>query len=189
MGQLAVALLHEGMVDKRGNSVTTSLTLIDLHDISRSAKTYDLFHTYVAHPSPALHELASRLTSHWQEGGGAEYNPDRKAALDNMSTVRSFDEILTDLKERTGKTAQLVATSAKPGGDRLSFRTLREWLHTDDNLYLLMLGTGWGMGDALLDRADHFLDPIDGPGPYNHLSVRSACAIMLDRLCAPTERN
>jgi hypothetical protein len=45
-----------------------------------------------------------------------------------------------------------------------------------------MFGTGWGMSQELLDRADIFLDPINGPKEYNHLSVRSACAIMLDRL-------
>ena len=37
-------------------------------------------------------------------------------------------------------------------------------------------------GDAL--RADYFLEPIKGPTDYNHLSVRAACAIMLDRIQA-----
>jgi hypothetical protein len=31
--------------------------------------------------------------------------------------------------------------------------------------------------------ADIILDPVRGIGPYNHLSVRSATAIILDRLC------
>jgi hypothetical protein len=30
--------------------------------------------------------------------------------------------------------------------------------------------------------ADYILDPLVGSGNYNHLSVRSAVAIMLDRL-------
>jgi hypothetical protein len=45
-----------------------------------------------------------------------------------------------------------------------------------------MFGTGWGMIDELIERADYYLDPIEGPVEYNHLSVRSACAIILDRL-------
>ncbi len=33
-----------------------------------------------------------------------------------------------------------------------------------------------------MDNADFFLEPIKGPSDYNHLSVRSAVAIVLDRL-------
>ncbi|MCB0331273.1 MAG: RNA methyltransferase [Bdellovibrionales bacterium] len=185
MGNLSVCLLHEGMVDKAGKQVTTSLTLIDLHDISRSSRTYGTLHTYIAHPSPALHNLALTLTSHWQEGYGATYNPDRKQALDNMTTFHHFEEIIQDLTKRAGRTPKLVATSAKEGGERVSFEGLRELIRESDESYLLMLGTGWGMSEELLAKADLFLEPIQGPGDYNHLSVRSACAIMLDRLLAP----
>jgi hypothetical protein len=31
-------------------------------------------------------------------------------------------------------------------------------------------------------HADYILDPLAGAGTYNHLSVRSAVAIILDRL-------
>jgi hypothetical protein len=47
---------------------------------------------------------------------------------------------------------------------------------------LLLLGTGWGLAAEVLDRVDDVLEPIAGAGPYNHLSVRAAAAIMLDRL-------
>jgi hypothetical protein len=33
-----------------------------------------------------------------------------------------------------------------------------------------------------MEQADYILEPIYGPGEYNHLSVRSAVAIILDRL-------
>jgi hypothetical protein len=99
-----------------------------------------------------------------------------------MTALHSLEEILSDLKARTGNEPILVATSAKPGGERIGYETLRGRIESDDNTYLLMLGTGWGMSDALLEKATLFLEPIYGPGDYNHLSVRSACAIMLDRL-------
>jgi hypothetical protein len=35
-----------------------------------------------------------------------------------------------------------------------------------------------------LQRADVFLEPIQGPADFNHLSVRAAVAITLDRLFA-----
>jgi hypothetical protein len=47
---------------------------------------------------------------------------------------------------------------------------------------MLVLGTGWGLTPEVLARVDDILEPISGSGDYNHLSVRSAAAIMLDRL-------
>jgi hypothetical protein len=38
------------------------------------------------------------------------------------------------------------------------------------------------MAPSLLDRADIVLNAILGPGDYNHLSVRAAVSIILDRL-------
>ncbi len=49
---------------------------------------------------------------------------------------------------------------------------------------LLIFGTGWGLAPAVVAEADALLEPIrSAVGDYNHLSVRSACAIALDRLC------
>jgi hypothetical protein len=47
---------------------------------------------------------------------------------------------------------------------------------------LLVLGTGWGLTPEILSRGDVYLEPISGVESYNHLSVRAAAAIMLDRL-------
>ena len=47
---------------------------------------------------------------------------------------------------------------------------------------LMLFGTGWGLSKEVLDIADHRLAPIQGASAYNHLSVRSAAAIILDRL-------
>ncbi len=186
-GSLSVCLLHEEMVDKQGKIVTTSLTLIDLHDISRCAKTYGLAQAYIAHPSEALRNLAGKLTNHWQKGYGASYNPDRKAALDNLTVCKTLDDVIQNIKQLEGKQPKLVATSAKDGGERITFSDLKGMLATSEDHYLLMLGTGWGMSEELLKKADYFLEPIASPTEYNHLSVRTACAIMLDRLCKKSQ--
>jgi hypothetical protein len=47
---------------------------------------------------------------------------------------------------------------------------------------LLLLGTGWGLTEEILAQSDHVLEPIMGRTDYNHLSVRSAAAIVFDRL-------
>ena len=47
---------------------------------------------------------------------------------------------------------------------------------------MILLGTGWGLADAVFARSDLVLEPIPGRDDYNHLSVRAASAIMLDRI-------
>ncbi len=53
---------------------------------------------------------------------------------------------------------------------------------TADKAILLLFGTAWGLADEVMDMADYLLDPVEGYTDYNHLSVRSAVAIILDRL-------
>jgi hypothetical protein len=180
---LSVVLLHGPMVDKEGKIVTTSLTMIDVHDVARSARTYGLTNAYIAHPSPTLRKLARALKSHWEEGFGAQYNPNRKEALEYIEIVSDLDEAISKIDLRAKKLPKLIATSAREGGKRISFPEMRTCLSNSSQPYLLMLGTGWGMSEELLARADYFLEPLKGPGEYNHLSVRAACAIVLDRLC------
>lgn len=184
---LSVALLHEKMVDKQNKLITASLTLIDLHDLARSSRTYGLKHCFISHPSPAMRKLARTLKVHWEEGYGATYNPNRKDALETVELVSDLDEAIQQIDRRCGQLPKLIATSARSGGaQRVSFETLRQEIFSHPKQpYLLMLGTGWGMSDELLARADFFLEPINGPTAYNHLSVRSAGAIMFDRLLSP----
>jgi len=182
---LSVILLHDKMVDKRGSLITTSLTMIDLHDIARTCRTYGITNVFIAHPAASLRKLARTLKSHWEGEFGTNYNPNRKEALEYVEIVSCLDEAIAKIDVRTGSLPRLIATSAKPGGKRKNFQQTRSVLTEKSASYLLMFGTGWGMSDDLLARADIFLEPVHGPTPYNHLSVRSACAIILDRLLAP----
>jgi hypothetical protein len=179
---ISVVLLHADQHDKQGKIVTTSLTMIDVHDIARSSRTFGIHTFFVAHPSPLLRKLARTLRSHWQEGFGATYNPNRKDALGTTAIVSGLEEAIAAIDRRTGKLPKLVATSAKREPNRLSCQAFREELWQSSDPYLLMFGTGWGMSDELIARAHCFLEPICGPGDYNHLSVRAAAGILLDRL-------
>jgi len=186
--KISLALLHEGMVDKRGDLVTTSLTMLDLHDLSRSASTFGAENFFVIHPSAALRQLAATLETHWKQGYGANYNPDRKEALGILKVLSSFEEMLDVVEVDSDEPPILVATSAKDGTDRITFDHLRKQLSNNpDRHYIILLGTGWGMGPELMQRADLILAPIYGPGEYNHLSVRSAGAIIMDRLMGQRE--
>jgi hypothetical protein len=182
MGKLSVVLLHENMENKEGRLVTTSLTLIDIHDLARSCATYGVDRLFIAHPSDALRKLARSLHAHWDSGFGASYNPNRKEALESVNIVTNLDEAIHMIDLQDSKLPILVATSAKQGEGRTKFSDFKVQLDKSSDNFLLMLGTGWGMSPILLNRANIFLEPIEGPTPYNHLSVRSALAIMLDRI-------
>ena len=77
---------------------------------------------------------------------------------------------------------QTVATSAGGAAGQVGYAELRRIMEERGGNYLLLLGTGWGLTDELLDNADYRLRPVYGAGSYNHLSVRSAASVILDRL-------
>ncbi len=52
----------------------------------------------------------------------------------------------------------------------------------EGDTYLILFGTAWGIAKEVIEQADYILAPIQGNSNYNHLSVRSAAAIVLDRL-------
>ena len=76
---------------------------------------------------------------------------------------------------------QTIVTSARKRANSLQMNTARDML-SDGEPYALVLGTAWGLSEDFLNQADFLLEPVCGSTDYNHLSVRSAAAIMLDRL-------
>jgi len=179
---LAIALLHHPVYNKRREVVTTALTNLDLHDIARSSRTFGLERFYIVTPSADQRNLARRITGHWQEGWGAGYNPDRREALGIVRICPDLESALSELQSAFSKPVRTVITGATQRPGSIGFPLFREMLSENDQPYLLMLGTGWGLTDACFAAADYLLEPIAGRGSYNHLPVRSAAAIMLDRL-------
>jgi len=179
---LAIALLHYPVYNKLHEVVTTALTNLDLHDIARSSRTFGLDRFYIVSPSQDQRALAQRIAGHWQEGWGASYNPDRKEALDIVRVCDTLAEATTEYQTGFVEPVKTVITGAANRPGSISCREFRLMLGQSETPFLLLLGTGWGLTDACFDAADHILEPIAGAGTYNHLSVRSAAAILLDRL-------
>ncbi len=180
--RLYMALLHYPVYDKNGQVVTTAVTNMDIHDIARSARTYGVKRFYIVTPVKALQKLAFKIITHWEQGYGSQYNQTRKEALALARLKDTLDDVILDVEQECGSKPKLVVTSARPGGKRTFFTELREMLIRDVQPFLLLLGTGWGLTDTVLAQSDYLLEPIDGGTDYNHLSVRSAAAIILDRL-------
>lgn len=179
---LAIALLHHPVYNKRRELVTTALTNLDLHDIARSSRTFGLERFYIVTPSLEQRRLAERIAGHWQEGWGATYNPDRREALSIVRVCATLEQAVAELQTGFSRPVRTVITGAAPRPDSITCRELRRRLDEPENPHLLLLGTGWGLTEECFQAADFTLEPIYGAGSYNHLSVRSAAAILLDRL-------
>lgn len=182
MADLFLVLLHHPVLDKNGQIVTSALTNMDIHDIARSARTYGVRGFYVATPVKALRTLAAKIMEHWETGYGSTYNLTRKDALSIVRLEHDLDTTIIAVERETGMRPCLVITSARPGSGRTSFAELRARLGHAAEPHLVVLGTGWGLAPDVTERADVTLEPIWGPTDYNHLSVRSAAAVILDRL-------
>ena len=176
------ALLHHPVYDKNGQIVTTAVTNMDIHDIARSGCTYGLAAFFVITPVKPLQKLARKIIDHWETGYGSRYNTTRKEALALARICDSLDDAIIVIERETGKQPVVIATSARRAPDRASFATLREMLHRETRPFLILFGTGWGLTETILLQSDYVLEAVEGRGDYNHLSVRSAAAIILDRL-------
>jgi hypothetical protein len=182
MADFYLALLHYPVYDKDHKIVTTSITNMDIHDIARSARTYGVKRYFVVTPTRTLRLLAEKILAHWEHGYGSTYNETRKDALSPVALADDLDSTINAIHAETGAHPRLVATSARSGPRRVSFADIRRLRETPGSPLLMLLGTGWGLIEEMVDRADYILEPIQGVSDYNHLSVRAAAAILLDRL-------
>jgi hypothetical protein len=171
-----VALVHHPVYDKHRRVVATALTNLDLHDIARATRTYGLAGFLVVHPVEAQRQLAERIAAHWL-AEGAEKNDFRRMAIERVRVVPTLDDARRTVAEATGRPPLLVATAARSALGTVGYRALQH-----DGPHIIVLGTGWGLTEELLAACDRRLDPLQAASDYNHLSVRSACAIILDRL-------
>ena len=175
---LAIALVHYPVLDRRGDVVTAAVTNLDIHDLARLATTYGCSRYYLVTPAAEQQLLVARIARHWQEGAGASYNPDRRRALDCLQVMSSVEEALADWRSLVGRQGLAMLTGARHQGG-LDFAEART-LATEAPV-LLVFGTGHGLAPEIYAADRPCLMPVRA-GQYNHLSVRTAAAIVLDRL-------
>ena len=184
---LYIALCHYPVVNKFGEKVAVSVTNLDLHDMSRVARSYGLGGFYATTPIEDQKALAEQLMNHWKEGAGSLFNPDRAEAFSKVKVFDDIDAAVLDIEAQTGQCPRLAATSArldrrKYAEPALTYSEMQDWLANGP--VLLIFGTGHGLAEEVLSKAEGVLRPIRYLDDYNHLSVRSAVAIIVDRLVA-----
>ncbi|GBD38869.1 tRNA (guanine-N(1)-)-methyltransferase [bacterium HR37] len=177
-----VALVHYPVYNKQFKIISTAFTNLDIHDIARAGRTYGIRGFFLVHPVLEQRELAKQVLWHWTEGPGALFNPTRKEALKLVKLTTSLDEALYEITKTEGQRPRVVATDARPQKKMVGYQELKEKIFSGNEPYLILFGTGWGLAKHVIENADYVLKPVEGPTDYNHLSVRGAAAIILDRL-------
>lgn len=174
-------LLHHPVMNKQGDIIASAVTNLDLHDIARAARTYGVKGYFVVTPLEDQKKLVNEILAHWLEGYGHRYNPKRGEALGLIQVASTLDEAIAAIEHEENVRPELVATTSRQQQETLSYWQMRQKLGSR-HPYLLMFGTAWGLAETVIHHADHILDPVCGPSEYNHLSVRAAAGIILDRL-------
>jgi hypothetical protein len=182
LAELFIALIHYPVLNRNGRIVISAITSLDLHDIARSARTYGARAMYVVHPVAEQRQFALRVLDHWRMDYGRLYDSRRREALDLVEVVEDLEAAQKAAAAIASLPPLLVYTSAKASGGA-SYGDLKTKIKDPGSPpVMLLFGTGFGLAPEMRERADIILDAIRGAGEYNHLSVRAAASIILDRL-------
>jgi len=177
-----VVLMHNEIALEEGRVGNTSVTSIDIHDIARSAKTYGIRQYFIVTELLDQQKIVRKLLDFWQTGGGVEYNASRHQAVRQVELKDSLEAAIASIEHKEGARPLVIATSARPVAHvkQITFHD-QGIVWAQKRPVVLIFGTGKGLSQQVLDRCDYLLVPVEGLTEYNHLSVRSAVAIILDR--------
>ncbi len=178
-----IALIHYPVYNNRFKIINTAFTNLDVHDIARSAVTYGVKTFYLVQPNLEQQKLVNRVLTHWTQGEGASFNKSRSEALNLVELRNTLEDVVEEIEEVEGEKPVTIVTDARSVDNMIGFSELRELIFSEAKKpYLILLGTGWGLAREIMESADYTLKPVSGYTNYNHLSVRSAAAVILDRL-------
>lgn len=185
-----VVLMHSDvLIGPEKQKGTTSVTSMDIHDIARSARTYGISEFFIVTPLQDQQKIVKKLLHFWSEGPGVTYNYNRCDALGVTSVQDSLDAVIEAITHKEGKKPILIATSArKEDHNRMITYYDQERIWAHDRPILFVFGTGKGLSSDCIEKTDYLLGPVHSFSQFNHLSVRSAVAIILDRWLGISEK-
>jgi hypothetical protein len=178
-----VGLVHYPVLGKQGETITTSVTNLDIHDIARSCRTFGVKKYFIITPLKIQQTLVQRILGHWKKDESGFYNPDRQNALASAEVIDSVELAQQEVTKTEQNQVKIVVTGARFDSS-LEVNQMMQSVFVDKGSILLLFGTGHGLEKAVVESADYALAPILGNAHdgYNHLSVRSAAAIYLNQI-------
>ncbi|MCR9162049.1 MAG: RNA methyltransferase [Nannocystaceae bacterium] len=174
-GTLRVALVHHPVINRNGEEIASVIDEFDVFDGGRLALTYGIPTLYVVNPVPAQRDKAARIIAHAK----SDARDAARGRMDALVWCASLEDAIADASRP--EPPLLVATSAVAREPSVGFEDVRERLAGGSDV-LLVIGKAWGLAPSVLRRCDAQLQPIDAGTGFNHLSVRAAMAILIDRI-------
>ncbi|KKP22935.1 MAG: tRNA (guanine-N(1)-)-methyltransferase [candidate division TM6 bacterium GW2011_GWF2_28_16] len=164
----------------------TSITSLDIHDIARSSATYGIKNYFLVSALIDQQKILKTFLDFWMSQEGQDYNLSRFEAVSRIIAKLNFDEVIAKIREQEGVEPIIITTSAKESnlgntGPKVIDYNSQSEIFSQKRPVLFVFGTGQGLSDEILNKSNYLLLPIKGLTDYNHLSVRSAAAIILDR--------
>lgn len=177
-----LALIHYPVLNKFGDIINTSITNLDIHDIARSCCTFGIKNYFIVTPLESQKEMLDRILGFWNGKTAQKYNSDRSQALSLIQYAASVQDVVEFIISQEKLDPVIVSTTAVKRDDQISFDHFKEVIFSSKRPCLLLFGTGNGLTENLITASDYILKPVLGNTEYNHLSVRSAAAVIMDRL-------
>lgn len=172
-----LCLVHHPVVNRNDERITSVVDEFDFFDACRLGQTYRVAQLLIVNPVPAQRDLTRRLIAH----GASPSRHGERGRFERARWVPTLDDAIDQVASVEGRRPTVIATTARAWPDAVGYDEVRRRIDAREPI-LLLVGKAWGLHDEVLQEADRVLEPIRGPDPYNHLSVRSAMAIMIDRL-------
>ena len=182
LNKIYIALIHYPILGRDGKIISTAVTNLDIHDIARTSRTYKLKKYYLVTNLPAQQDIVKKVLDYWRNGFGKEYNPNRSEALSLVELRSYYEDVIEEIEKVESEKPIVMFTSAKKRNNTITFEEGKKIILETEKPVLLLFGTGWGMPDEILSKCDYALEPVRANSDFNHLSVRAAVAIILDRL-------
>jgi len=181
-----LALIHYPVCNRNREIIGSAVTNLDLHDIARAGRTFGVDTFYVVTPFGEQQQLVREILDHWLTGYGGQYNSKRQEALGIVQICDDLEGLLATVADKWHQRPTVLATCASGTSTAWSYEAVRHKTLAGEKM-LILFGTGWGLAPEVMAKVDGMLPPITGSGTYNHLSVRSAVSIVLDRILGNRE--
>jgi hypothetical protein len=163
--------------NRAGEEIAASVNEYDWFDASRLALSYPVRRLFLVQPVAAQQAVARRLIAH---GLAPDRDAEQQGVFDRAALVDSVEAAVVAVTAEASAPL-VVATTARRMPDAVSYAEVRARIAKGEPV-LVLFGKAWGLADGVIASADVRLEPVDGGTGFNHLSVRSAMAIVVDRL-------
>jgi hypothetical protein len=101
-------------MDREGRTIITSFTTMDLHDIARPARAYEINTFYIVQPVDAQRAVIKKQIEYWSSEEGLKTNPTRAETVSLVRLAYNLEEVIEDIQNRRGKSQSLWARTQEP---------------------------------------------------------------------------